>query len=82
MLPPKPLHLLSDDELEALFAEMFNDDGAAAREHLARGNPIYVSTPDTPKGTVEKRFPDGTRQLVRFDLDGEHVVSNLAQPDA
>lgn len=52
MLPLKPIHLLSDDELEALFTEMFNDDGTAAREHLARGYPIYVSTPDTPKGTV------------------------------
>lgn len=40
MLPLKPIHLLSDDELEALFTEMFNDDGTAAREHLARGNPI------------------------------------------
>ncbi len=49
MLPPKPIHLLSDDELEALFAEMFNGDGEAAREHLANGNPIYVSTPDSPR---------------------------------
>lgn len=44
MLRPKPIHLPSDDELEALFAEMFNDDGEASREHRARGNPIYVST--------------------------------------
>ncbi|WP_420998503.1 hypothetical protein ACKI2N_031990 [Cupriavidus sp. 30B13] len=41
-----------------------------------------MSTPDTPKGTVEKRFPDGTRQFVRFDLQGEHVVSDIMQPDA
>jgi hypothetical protein len=44
------------------------------RAHLARGNPIYVSTPDTPKGLVEKRFPDGRRQVVRFDLAGENVI--------
>jgi hypothetical protein len=44
------------------------------RAQLAQGNPIYVSTPDTPKGFVEKRFPDGRRQFVRFDQDGEHVV--------
>ncbi|GAB7547894.1 hypothetical protein CS8_075870 [Cupriavidus sp. 8B] len=70
-----------DDELEALLAEMFNDDGEAAREHLARGNPIYVVTPDTPKGTVEKRFPDGIRQFVRYDLRGEHVAGDIAQPN-
>ncbi|AZG14887.1 hypothetical protein EHF44_16480 [Cupriavidus pauculus] len=51
----------------------------AARAHLARGNPIYVPTPDTPKGLVEKRFPDGRRQFVRFDLQGEHVVVDDVQ---
>lgn len=59
---------------------MVNDDSdEAARSHLAQGNPIYVSTPDTPKGLVEKRFPDGRRQFVRFDLDGEHVIVDNVQ---
>ncbi len=36
--------------------------------------------PRTPrKGLVEKRFPDGRRQFVRFDLDGEHVVVDNVQ---
>lgn len=82
MLPPNPLDLLSDDELQIFLATVCNDDGGAARAHLARGNPIYVSTPDTPKGTIAKRFPDGIRQFVRFDLKGEHAVSDIMQPDA
>ncbi|RLK39445.1 hypothetical protein [Cupriavidus plantarum] len=62
-------------ERDALFEAMANDDSdEAARAHLEQGNPIHLSTPDTPKGLVEKRFPDGRRQFVRFDLDGEYVV--------
>ena len=69
-----PLDDITLAELEAVLATLAHDDGAAARGHLARGNPIYCTTADTPDGLVEKRFPDGRRQLVRFDLDGEHVV--------
>ena len=55
-----------------------NDDSdEVARARLAQGNPIYVTTPDTPKSLVEKRVPDGRRQFVRFDLQGEHVVVHV-----
>ncbi|QKS00782.1 hypothetical protein F9288_14995 [Sphingomonas sp. CL5.1] len=59
-------------EIEAALQE---DDGAAAREHLAAGFPIYYSEPNTPGDVVIKEYPDGHRELVRFDHDGEHLVS-------
>ena len=74
MQPLTPFDDMTPTELEAFLATLAHDDGAAARGHLARGNPIYCTTADTPAGLVEKRFPDGRRQLVRFDLNGEHVV--------
>lgn len=75
MTPLTPFDQMSPAEQDALFDAMANDDSdEAARAHLAQGNPIHVSTPDTPNGLVEKRFPDGRRQFVRFDLDGEHVI--------
>jgi hypothetical protein len=62
---------------EQFAADLANDDGDAAREHLQAGFPIYLRTDDTPGNAVEKQFPDGRRQLVKWDLDGEHVLSNL-----
>ncbi|OXC78316.1 hypothetical protein BSU04_12430 [Caballeronia sordidicola] len=62
---------------EKFAAELANDDGSAAREHLQAGFPIYIQTDETPKNTIEKRFPDGRRQLVKWDLDGEHVLYDL-----
>lgn len=80
MTPLTPFDQMSPAEQDALFDAMANDDSdEVARAHLARGNPIYVSTPDTPKGLVEKRLPGGRRQFVRFDLDGEHVVVDNVQ---
>lgn len=80
MTPLTPFDQKSPAEQDALFDAMANDDSdEVARAHLVRGNPIYVSTPDTPKGLVEKRFPDGRRQFVRFDLQGEHVVVDNVQ---
>lgn len=59
-------------------AALRNDDGAAAREHLEAGFPIYYSEADTPPDVVIKQYPDGRRELVRFDMDGEHYVAALA----
>jgi hypothetical protein len=53
------------------------DDGAAAREHLAAGRPIYYCEETTPDGLCIKEFPNGRRELVRFDLDGEHVIDSI-----
>lgn len=53
------------------------DGDRVARSHLAAGFPIYTSGTDTPAGTVIRKNPDGTRELVRFDADGEHVIGPL-----
>lgn len=50
------------------------DDGRAARSHLAAGRAIYYGERDTPPGLVVKEYPDGRRELVRFDRLGEHCV--------
>lgn len=54
------------------------DDGAAANAHLAAGRPIYYGTADTPPGHAVKEYPDGRRELVRFDHLGEHRVRDAA----
>lgn len=81
MQPLPPLDDMTPAELEAFLATLAHDDGAAARGHLARNNPIYCRTASTPAGLVEKHFPDGRRQLVRFNLAGEHVVGDDVQSE-
>jgi len=49
----------------------------AASRHLASGNPIYYGDDNTPEGMVVKEYPDGRRELVRFDPAGEEVVRSL-----
>ena len=51
-----------------------DDNGAAARSHLNAGRPIYFGEIDTPTGLVVKEYPDGRKDLVRFDEQGEHCV--------
>ena len=68
-----------DAELASIIENAaINDDGAAARGHLEAGFPVYYSDPDTPNGVIIKEYPGGRRELVRFDLDGEHFVQALA----
>jgi hypothetical protein len=55
-----------------------NDDGAAARWHLEAGFPVYYSEPETPEGVIIREYPGGRRELVRFNLEGEHFVQALA----
>jgi hypothetical protein len=59
-------------------AALRREDGSAAREHLAAGFPIYYSDDGTPVGAVIKKYPDGRRELVRFDENGEHRIADLA----
>jgi YgiT-type zinc finger domain-containing protein len=68
------------DEVEEWVCLLSQDDGEAALEHLAAGNPIYYREADTPQGVCIKEFPNGRRELVRFDLESgkEVVVSTLA----
>lgn len=52
-------------------------DSSAAREHLDAGFPIYYVEDDTPEGLLIKMWPDGRRELVRFDEAGDEVVRVL-----
>lgn len=64
-----------DDEDDPLWREfmqaVMHDDGAAAKEHLEAGFPIYYAHDDTPPGLLIKEHPDGRRELVIFDRDGD-----------
>lgn len=68
-----------DDELAAILEDAaLNDDGAAARSHLEAGSPIYYSEADTPAGAIIKEYPDGRRELIRVDVEGEHFIQAMA----
>jgi len=58
--------------------ELEHDEGAEAARHLAAGHPIYFCESDTPENLVIKQYPDGRRELVTFDLDGEKVIWTAA----
>jgi hypothetical protein len=63
---------------EIFTAKIARDDGSAARMHLAAGNPIYYCEPTTPADTCIKEYPDGHRELVTFDIAGEHLVTSMS----
>jgi hypothetical protein len=65
------------DEFERKLA---NDDGAAAKEHLAAGFPIYYREDDTPEGACLKEYPEGHRELVTFSLEQGEVFVSEAPP--
>lgn len=68
-----------DDKLAAILEDAgLHDDGAAARSHLEAGFPIYYSETDTPADAIIKEYPDGRRELVRVDADGEHFIQAIA----
>jgi hypothetical protein len=57
----------------AFEAALANDDGQAAKQHLAAGRPIYYGDARYP-GQVMKEFPDGRKQLVAVSDKGEISV--------
>ncbi|WP_250532372.1 hypothetical protein [Caballeronia sp. ATUFL_F1_KS39] len=68
----------SPDDWDDFERALANDDGSAAREHLAAGRAIYYSESDTPTGTCVKEYPDGRREIVTFDVDGGEVLISVA----
>lgn len=65
---------LDSPELEAGLA---NDDGLAAKQHLAAGRAIYYADDRYREGLV-KKFPDGRKQLVAIDAERKvTVIRNL-----
>lgn len=58
-------------------AGMERDGDRAALSHLDAGFPVYLSDDDTPDDAVIRQNPDGSRDLVRFDTQGEHTIKLL-----
>jgi hypothetical protein len=53
-------------------------EGWALREVLTAGVAGYTRDDDTPPGLLIRHNPDGSRHLVRLNLDGpDTVVDNL-----
>lgn len=61
---------LDSPEFEAALA---NDDGQAAKEHLAAGRPIYYGDDRYPEELI-KEYPDGHKQLVVVSAEGKVTV--------
>jgi len=62
----------------AIEAAARDDDGTAAREHLAAAFPINYCDMDTPDDPVVKKYQEGRRELVQFDAKGEHFPCAVA----
>ncbi|MRR50426.1 MAG: hypothetical protein EG825_05855 [Rhodocyclaceae bacterium] len=54
-------------------AALANDDGLAAKQHLAAGRAIYYGDERYPEGLV-KEYPDGRKQLVTIDVQRKVTV--------
>lgn len=50
-----------------------NDDGQAAKAHLAAGRAIYYCL-DQFKDSVVREWPDGRRELVRVSAEGKPII--------
>jgi hypothetical protein len=50
------------------------DEDWALREVLASGVAGYTREDGTPEGLLVRHDPDGTRQLVRINLDGPDTI--------
>ena len=50
-----------------------NDDGAAAKEHLAAGRPVTYRDPHYPDAILRK-WPDGRREFIDVDEGGNVTV--------
>jgi hypothetical protein len=67
------------DELDTLWRSIpkrleEEEDGWALREVLEAGVSGYTREDDTPAGLLIRHNPDGTRQLVRLNIEGPDTV--------
>ena len=63
--------------LETLVEGLQRADLQPGRERLAAGYPIIYEHPDRDDCVI-REYPNGRRELVRYDADGEHI---LGSPD-
>lgn len=69
---------ISGDLWETLIGGLERGDLQSSLDHLQAGRPIYVAEDNTPDTAAIKEYPDGRRELIRFDNGGEHIVGPLA----
>ncbi len=70
------------DELWEKLPELAAKAGHEAAEgHLAEGRPIYYSDDENPDEIV-KEYPDGRREIVRYEDEKEVFVRSLAEARA
>jgi hypothetical protein len=73
LLPGNP-----EDDLDRFWNELprllEQDQGSAVKSLLKKGISAYYGEDDTPEGLLIRESPDGTRQLVRINFDGEDTV--------
>ena len=66
------------DQLDLLWQSipklLEQDEGWALRAVLASGVAGYTREEDTPEGLMVRHNPDGTRQLVRINIDGPDTI--------
>ena len=58
----------------AIPAMLDQDEGWALREVLNAGVAGYTREDDTPEGLLIRHNPDGTRHLVRINLDSPDTI--------
>ncbi len=67
-----------NSELDQLWntlpAMLDQDEGWALREVLNAGVAGYTREDDTPEGLLIRHNPDGTRHLVRINLDSPDTI--------
>ena len=63
-----------DQLWHAIPAMLDEDEGWALREVLDAGVAGYTRDDDTPDGLLIRHNPDGTRHLVRINLDSPDTV--------
>ena len=78
MTGPRPhLPTASSDIWQCISDGIEQGGDRVVRSHLAAGFPVYYLQVDTPAEAVIREGPDGSRSLVRFDADGEHIIGRL-----
>jgi hypothetical protein len=72
-----PAEEISEKDAALVFDRMMRlvqeDTGEAAKEHLAAGRPIYYGD-DAHPDLVIKKYPDGRKEIVDFDNDGNEKM--------
>ncbi|EEQ2490346.1 hypothetical protein GSG79_004268 [Escherichia coli] len=60
-----------------LVKEFERQDNSAVLENLAAGHPVVFREPNTPAGHVIRKYPDGRRELLRYERGTPIVVKDL-----